>query len=101
MSLGIALAPDLGGTIALTANGTTSVNVALAKRYNGVTLRCVNLNTIPAFLRAGVGAQTATTADAVIPPNGVVNDIYVGSADNVAIVLGAAGTAVVYVTPGN
>ena len=91
-------------TVTAAANGATSVNVALGQRFNGVTLRVLNLNTVPVFVRAGIGAQTATAADTPVPPSttgGGYTDIFVGPCDNVAFVLSAAGTSNVYICPGN
>jgi hypothetical protein len=90
---------QVAATLALTGNGTTSVNSAIGQRVNGCTLRVVNLNTVPCFVVAGIGAQTATATGTPVGAS-ATSDIYVGAADNVAIVLSAAGTAVVYICPG-
>lgn len=89
---------QVAATITLTGNGTTSVDVALPERLNGFVLHVVNTNTVPAFVRADIGAQPATASDAVVNAGGELY-LYVGAADNVAIVLSAAGTAAVYATP--
>lgn len=95
----IAFAPVLGGTVASANLAATSANVALSERVNGATVRVVNPNTVVAFCRFGIGAQTATLADVPVPPGGMA-DIYVSSADNVAVIGQAAGTLPVYFSIG-
>lgn len=87
-------------TLAPVGNGTTSVNTALATKMVGGTVKIVNTNTVTCFVRAGMGAQTATAAD--FPVNASSTDqLAIGTADNIAIVLSAAGTGIVYLCPGN
>lgn len=91
--------PSFGKGQSISAT-TSSSSVTLTEP--GITgcsaLHVYNSGTGAVFVRWGVGAQTATTADMPIPPGGtrIFNkDV----ADTVAAIT-ASGTATVYVMPG-
>lgn len=80
---------------------TTSASATWADNDKaGDCLRVFNNTTAVAFLKYGIGAQTATTANIAIAP-GAVEVIAVGDAtDTVAVIL-STGTGSVYLTKGS
>lgn len=80
---------------------TTSASATWADNDKaGDCLRVFNNTTAVAFLKYGLGTQTATTANIAIAP-GAVEVIMIGeAADTVAVIL-STGTGSVYLTKGS
>lgn len=84
----------------ITATGTTSSVTFTDNDKAGDAVRVYNANTEAAFLKFGVGAQTATANDLPIAP-GAVEVIGVSMAcDTFAAITAGSGGAGVYVTKG-
>jgi hypothetical protein len=81
------------GVIAAT---TTSASRALVATDRD--MRVYNAGTTIAFIRWGIGAQTAVATDVAVPP-GTVHTFNKGNADTVAVIM-ASATANIYVSTG-
>ena len=102
--------PSQGTTKTLSATGTSgnvtfdakdvSASTANAGTIGGHSvIRAYNAGTAIVFVRWGVGAQTATTADMPLIP-GVVEVFSKAWQDDTFAGITGSGTATVYVTPG-
>ncbi|GAA0696320.1 hypothetical protein ISN75_06810 [Dyella marensis] len=89
--------PCFGAGVTIAAT-TTSANQAFTAGGPLQNVAVTNAGTAVAFVRLGVGAQTATTADMAIAPNATVI-LTKGLADNIAAIC-ASGTATIYAIPG-
>lgn len=78
---------------------TTSASITLdAAGVAANQLAIYNAGSVLAFVRVGIGAQTATSADLFIPPGAFIT-ITKGRGDTVAAIT-ASSTATIYVMPG-
>jgi hypothetical protein len=92
--------PTFGSTVTGSFS-TTSVNVALpASTLSDPDLFVYNSGTALAFCRWNQGAQTATTADAPIPP-GTAQVFGKGNQTNNVACITASGTTVIYFATGS
>lgn len=89
--------PCQGAGVTLSAT-TSNANAPFTAGIALSNVAVTNAGTSVAFIRMGVGAQTATTSDMAIAPN-VTLILTKGLADNIAAIC-ASGTATVYAIPG-
>lgn len=88
-------------TKTISASGTSASATFANNDKAGDCLRIFNANTETAFIKYGIGAQTATTAGLPVAP-GAVEIIQVGEAmDTIAVITAGAGGAAVYATKGS
>jgi hypothetical protein len=88
---------SLGGATTVLSPTTNSNGDAIAP-VNG-RIRVYNAGGSLAFLRTGIGAQTAETTDTPIPP-GVVEVFSVPANHTHAAAICASGSATIYITAG-
>ena len=86
-------------------NSTVTLSVTAANTQGTLVpqsgqIRVYNAGTNKAFIRWGVGAQTATAADMPIAPNTVESFTKPPEALGIAAICSATETATVYFTPG-
>lgn len=89
--------PCFGAGVTISAT-TASAGQAFTAGIVQQNVAITNAGTSIAFVRLGVGAQTATINDLAIAPN-VTLILTKGPADNIAAIC-ASGTATVYAIPG-
>jgi hypothetical protein len=87
-------------TLDATDVSSTPTNPSAGVWGGHTIMRIVNVGPNTAFIRFGVGAQTAVTTDMPIPSGAIEVFTKAGDADTVAAICAAAQTATVYVTCG-
>lgn len=89
-----------GSTVSISATQTTgSVSLTDPVAGNSPNVRIWNSGASTAFIRWGVGAQTAVTTDLPLG-SGQVENFFKGQADTFAAICASGQTATVYFTPG-
>jgi hypothetical protein len=90
-------APDPGSGQSLT---TAAASASVALNKDAKCVRVVNYGTTnPAYVRIGVGAQTAAAADLIVLPNSSIV-VYKGDADTLAHIWNTGATTL-HVQTGN
>jgi hypothetical protein len=88
----------LGGATTTVAASTTSADEAIATKGRTQIL-VTNAATVLAYIKSGIGAQTATSADTPVLGNSAQTFTIPSNHDTVAVLL-ASGTGNVYFTVG-
>lgn len=88
----------LGGATTVLSVTSSSSGDTIAPKYGRI--RVYNGGASVAFLRTGIGAQTALTTDVPIPP-GVVEVFSVPANHTHAAAITSSGTATLYITVGS
>jgi len=83
-----------------TSISATSVSASAALNVNSPIVRIYNAGTVRAFVRFGVGAQTAVITDMPIAP-GTIELFSDGVADTIAVICATGETAIIYITSGD
>jgi hypothetical protein len=92
--------PKRGETVNIAATSSaTSVTLSDAGKSSS-NIRIYNAGPNTAFIRMGIGAQTADVTSSMPIPPGVVEGFYKGQADTISAVCASSETAKVYFTPG-
>lgn len=89
---------SLGGATTVLSVTSSSSGDTIAPKYGRI--RVHNSGASIAFLRTGIGAQTAVTTDVPIPP-GVVEVFSVPANHTHAAAITSSGTATLYITVGS
>jgi hypothetical protein len=92
--------PKRGETVNIAATSSAaSVTLSDAGKSSS-NVRIYNAGPNIAFIRIGVGAQTADVTNSMPIPSGAVESFYKGQADTISAVCATGETAKVYFTPG-
>lgn len=91
--------PAPGKTVTVSGS-TTSASTAIDTLTLGGQVLCTNAGTVVAFVKAGVGAQTATSADMPLA-GGTSRIITVPAGTDTVAGITATSTANLYFTPGH
>jgi hypothetical protein len=92
--------PIIGATQTLSGTSVSSSVTLTAAGKAAFNVRLHNAGPNIAFVRYGVGAQTAVATTDFPLPVGAVEAFFKGPADTIAVICSATQTATVYVTPG-
>lgn len=90
----VVFSPGVSGIISGSAT-----SVALSINGDLDNIRIFNDGPNVAFVRWGIGTQTAVLTDMILAI-GALENFDKGQANSIAIITSAAGSAIVYVTPG-
>lgn len=91
--------PDYGQNKTISATTTSSSTTWTGAGITDPDMLVLNTGAVVVFFRCGIGAQTATAADAPVPAGGYFTFEKGNRADTCAF-LAASGTATVYVITG-
>ena len=90
-----------GATVNIAVTATaSSVSLSSAIAANSPNIRIYNAGPSSAFIRWGIGAQTASIGADVPIAGGMTESFFKGQADTFSAVCAASQTATVYITPG-